>query len=47
MTGGTEVIRVIKQCPAGRAAVQVHLLFDRHAKVLNDMEPIRYLHGLS
>ena len=34
------------QGPAGRTTVQVHLLFDRHAKVLHDMKPVCDLFGL-
>ena len=40
------VICVGEQNPTGRATVQVHLFFNRHAKVLQDMEPIRDLFRL-
>ena len=41
MLGGADVIRVREQSPTGCATVQVHLLFNRHAEVLDDMKPIR------
>lgn len=41
MTGCADVSRVGEQCPAGGTTVQVHLLFDRDAKVLlHYMEPV-------
>ena len=40
MLGGADVISVGEQRPAGRTPMQVHLLFDRHAKVLHDIEPV-------
>lgn len=46
MTGCAVVIRVRKQQPAGCTTLQIHLLFDHHAKVPNDMEPIRNLYRL-
>jgi hypothetical protein len=46
MTGCADIIRVGEQGPAGRPTVQVHLLFDRHTKVLHDVEPIRDLYRL-
>jgi hypothetical protein len=46
MLGGTDVISVGEQCPTCRATLQVHLLFNCHAEVLHDMEPIRDLYCL-
>ncbi len=36
----TDIVCVGQQRSAGRTTVQVHLLFDRHAKILHDMEPV-------
>ena len=46
MIGGTDIISIGEQRSASRSAMQVHLLFNSHAKVLHNMEPVRDLHRL-
>ncbi|WP_050524940.1 hypothetical protein [Pseudorhodobacter wandonensis] len=46
MFGGADVIRIREKGPTGRATVQVHSHFNRHAKALDDIKPRRDLYRL-